>query len=158
MSLAWSTLVAAWLATPSVSAPAQVEWHKEPLLGIRSAHAMTYDAARGRVVLFGAAGVCQDTGKKRAPAYFAVKAALMTVARSLAEEVASSGVTVNVVSPGLILHESSYVESQRRMLPRVPVGRMGAPADVVGAVRFLLSDEASYVTGIDLEVDGGLHL
>jgi 3-oxoacyl-[acyl-carrier protein] reductase len=115
-------------------------------------------AEQGRVVLFGAAGVCQDTGKKRAPAYFAVKAALMTVARSLAEEVASSGVTVNVVSPGLIVHESSYVESQRRMLPRVPAGRMGVPADVVGAVKFLLSDDASYVTGIDLEVDGGLHL
>jgi 3-oxoacyl-[acyl-carrier protein] reductase len=87
-----------------------------------------------------------------------VKEAVGSVARSLALELAPAGITVNLVSPGLILHESSHADSQRRMLPRVPAGRLGSPADVTGAVRFLLSEEASYVTGVDLVVDGGLRL
>ena len=84
-------------------------------------------------------------------------AALIQLARSLALEVAESGVTVNVVSPGLIDHAHILRESQARMLPRVPLGRVGAPADVVAMVRYLLSTEASYVTGQVLTVDGGLQ-
>jgi NAD(P)-dependent dehydrogenase (short-subunit alcohol dehydrogenase family) len=115
-------------------------------------------AGGGRVILFGTSGAGQESGKRRAPAYFAVKEAVGSVARSLALELAPAGITVNLVSPGLILHESSHADSQRRMLPRVPAGRLGSPADVTGAVRFLLSEEASYVTGVDLVVDGGLRL
>lgn len=115
------------------------------------------EAGRGRVVLFAAAGADRQKAMLRAPVYFAAKAALIQLARSLALEVAESGVTVNVVSPGLIDHEHSHRESQARMLPRVPLGRVGAPADVVGMVRYLLSAEASYVTGQVLTVDGGLQ-
>jgi len=115
------------------------------------------EAGRGRVVLFAAAGADRQKAMLRAPVYFAAKAALIQLARSLALEVAESGVTVNVVSPGLIDHEHSHRESQARMLPRVPLGRVGAPADVVGMVRYLLSAEASYVTGQVLTVDCGLQ-
>jgi len=115
------------------------------------------EAGRGRVVLFAAAGADRQQAMLRAPVYFAAKAALIQLARSLALEIAASGVTVNVVSPGLIDHEHSHRESQARMLPRVPLGRVGAPADVVGMVRYLLSAEASYVTGQVLTVDGGLQ-
>jgi NAD(P)-dependent dehydrogenase (short-subunit alcohol dehydrogenase family) len=93
----------------------------------------------------------------RAPVYFAAKAAVVQLARSLAAEVAPQRITVNVIAPGLIEHPHSHAESQRRMLPRVPLGRMGTVADVVGAVRYLLSPEGDYVTGQVLTIDGGLQ-
>ncbi|MCC6672363.1 MAG: SDR family oxidoreductase [Planctomycetes bacterium] len=115
-------------------------------------------ARRGRVVWFAAAGAGDATAKARAPLYFAAKAALLSMARSLALEVAGSGVTVNVISPGVIRHPTSHGPSQERMTPRVPAGRAGGVDDVVGAVRYLLSEAAAYVTGTELTVDGGLAL
>jgi NAD(P)-dependent dehydrogenase (short-subunit alcohol dehydrogenase family) len=111
----------------------------------------------GRVVLFAAAGVDRDRGMRRAPVYFAAKAAVVQLARSLALEVASAGITVNVVAPGLIEHPHSHGDSQRRLLPRVPAGRLGTTADVTGTVRHLLSAEAAYLTGQVLTIDGGLQ-
>ena len=114
-------------------------------------------ARRGRVVLFAAAGVDKERAMLRAPVYFAAKAAVVQFARSLAVEVAPAGVTVNVISPGLIHHPHSHQDSQRRLLPRVPTGRLGTPADIVAAVRYLLDEASAYVTGQVLTVDGGLQ-
>lgn len=115
-------------------------------------------ARRGRVVLFGAAGIDGRTGMRRAPAYFAAKAALLTWARALALDLAGDHVTVNMVSPGIIPHASSHASSQARMAARVPAGRTGTPAEVARAVRFLLDPANGYVTGQNLDVDGGLAL
>lgn len=115
------------------------------------------EAGRGRVLLFGAAGVDRDRAMTRAPVYFAAKAALLQLARSLAAEVAPRNVTVNMISPGLIHHDQSHQESQRRMLPRVPMGRLGSVDDVTGLALWLLSAEAGYVTGQNFTVDGGLQ-
>ncbi|MEO6594619.1 MAG: SDR family oxidoreductase [Planctomycetota bacterium] len=114
-------------------------------------------ARRGRVILFAASGADKDRAMLRAPVYFAAKAAVVQLARSLAAEVAPAAVTVNVIAPGLIAHSDSHQESQRRMLARVPMARLGSPADIVGAVRYLLSPAADYVTGQVLTIDGGLR-
>jgi 3-oxoacyl-[acyl-carrier protein] reductase len=116
------------------------------------------DAGRGRVVFFAVAGVDHGTAHVRSPIYYAAKAAVTSLARSLALEVAPSGVTVNVVAPGVIRHPTSHAQSQVRVEKEVPLGRGGTPGDVLGVVELLLSDAGSYITGDVLTVDGGLAL
>jgi len=115
-------------------------------------------ARRGRILFFGASGLESQRGVRRAPAYFAAKAGLLVLMRALARDLAPHGVTVNMISPGIIDHPHSHAASQARMAGLVPAGRVGEPRDVAAAARFLLAADAAYVTGVDLDVDGGLSL
>jgi len=93
--------------------------------------------------------------------YAASKAGIVGFTKSLAKEMASRGVRANAVAPGYIqtaLTEVLPDEVQQTILANTPLARLGTPEDVAGAVRFLCSDEASFVTGEVLLVDGGLGM
>jgi 3-oxoacyl-[acyl-carrier protein] reductase len=93
--------------------------------------------------------------------YGASKAGIIGLTKSLARELGSRGVRANVVAPGYVRTRLTDVlpeEAQQAMLANTPLGRLGDPADVAGAVRFLVSDEASFITGEVLLVDGGLGM
>ena len=93
--------------------------------------------------------------------YAASKAGLIGFIKSVAQEVASRGVTANIVAPGLIetdMTRSLTERAQDDWMSRIPLGRLGTPADVASAVCFLASDEASYITGQVLAVNGGMYM
>ena len=92
--------------------------------------------------------------------YAASKAGLIGMSKALAREVASRGITVNVVAPGLIETDMTRALSEgtsEDWKTHIPLGRIGTPADVANAVCFLASDEASYITGQVLAVNGGMY-
>jgi 3-oxoacyl-[acyl-carrier protein] reductase len=93
--------------------------------------------------------------------YSASKAGIIGFTKALARELGSRGVRANVVAPGYVRTQLTEVlpeELQGAMLANTPLGRLGDPEDVAGAVRFLCSDEASFITGEVLLVDGGLGM
>lgn len=98
-------------------------------------------------------------GPKRQPAYHTSKGAVLNLTRDLAAAVAGWKVTVNTVSPGMVITEQSdgllSPEVERRLCDMTPVGRFGKPEEIAYAVRFLASEEAAFITGEELRVDGG---
>ena len=112
-------------------------------------------ARHGRVINISSVvgGVRGNAGQAN---YAAAKAGLVGFTRTVAAEVARRGVTVNAVAPGLVETELTQGIDQQRLLDNVPARRTGTPEEVAACVRFLASDEASYVTGTTLTVDGGL--
>lgn len=101
------------------------------------------------------------TGNPGQANYAAAKAGLVGMSKALAQEVASRGITVNVVSPGFVATPMTgrLPEQQRvRLAGAIPMGRLGQPDDVAAAVAYLASDEAGWVTGATLHVNGGMAM
>jgi 3-oxoacyl-[acyl-carrier protein] reductase len=125
----------------------------------RRALAGMAELRRGRVVFL--SSIAGSVGSAGQVNYAASKAGLVGMARSMARELGTRGVTVNVVAPGLIATDmtaSLVGERRERLLAQVPLARMGSVEDVAAVVGWLASDAASYVTGAVLPVDGGLGM
>lgn len=116
-------------------------------------------ARYGRII--NVTSVVAQTGNAGQSNYVAAKAGLIGLTRALAIEVASRNITVNAIAPGFIVSPMTDPLPQKakdELLTRIPLGRMGTDAEVAAAVVFLASEEAGYITGAVLDVNGGLHM
>jgi 3-oxoacyl-[acyl-carrier protein] reductase len=115
-------------------------------------------ARKGSIIFIGS--VSPFIGVPGQANYAAAKAGLVGLARSLAKEVATRSVTVNVVAPGLIETDmtNDLGGAKDQMMSLIPMGRIGQPSDIAGVVGFLASNHARYITGAVLCADGGLSL
>jgi 3-oxoacyl-[acyl-carrier protein] reductase len=144
------------------------EWDSQINLNLKSSWEMTQAALKhmmqkrwGRVISI--SSVIGKVGNVGQTVYSTSKAALYGMSMSLAREVASRNITVNTVSPGFI--ESPMTEKlitnqemKQNILGRIPVGRIGSPEEVAASVVYLASEEAAYITGIDLCISGGMWM
>jgi len=113
----------------------------------------------GRLV--GIASIVGSTGNPGQANYAAAKAGLVGMTKALAQEVGSRGITVNIVAPGFVetaMTDALTPEQKARLAERIPLARLGRPEDVAAAVVYLASDEAAWVTGATLHVNGGMAM
>ncbi len=139
-----------WNAVLAVNLTAVMKLSRGVLRGMMKAR-------HGRIVnISSASGAMGNPGQSN---YAAAKAGVIAMSKSLAKEVASRGITVNAVAPGFVATAMTEKlgESYRAEIDKmIPVGRMGSPEEIAASVLYLASDEAAYVTGAVLHVNGGL--
>jgi 3-oxoacyl-[acyl-carrier protein] reductase len=128
-------------------------------LCIQQALSPMMKARAGRIINI--TSVVAQMGNAGQANYVAAKAGLIGLTKAIAMEIASRNITVNAVAPGFIATPMTDVlpdKVKEELKTRIPLGRMGAPGDVTAAIVFLASDEAGYITGHVLDVNGGMYL
>jgi 3-oxoacyl-[acyl-carrier protein] reductase len=116
-------------------------------------------ARAGRII--NVSSVVAQSGNAGQANYVAAKAGLIGLTKAIAIEIASRNITVNAVAPGFVATPMTDVlpdKVKEELTTRIPLGRMGSPRDIAAAIIFLASDEAAYITGHVLNVNGGMHL
>jgi 3-oxoacyl-[acyl-carrier protein] reductase len=142
------------------------DWDKQLDTNLKGAFALIRAAARPMMKQHGGAivnltSVVGETGNAGQAAYSASKAGLIGLTKSVARELASRNIRVNAVSPGFIETDMTARisgETRARMVEDIPLSRLGAASEIAHAVVFLASDEASYITGEVLRVNGGMYM
>lgn len=142
------------------------EWYKVIETNLNSIYKMSkicvkpmFRARWGRIISIGS--VVGSSGNSGQVNYTAAKAGIMGFSKSLAQEVGSRGITVNVVAPGFIdtdMTASLPDMVKEEMLKRIPMRKLGDPSDIAAAVSFLASDSAKYITGETIHVNGGMYM
>jgi 3-oxoacyl-[acyl-carrier protein] reductase len=142
------------------------EWDQVLAVNLTATFRLARAATRGMMRrrfgrIIGITSVVGVTGNPGQGNYAAAKAGMIGMMKSLAQEYAKRGVTANCVAPGFIatpMTDKLNDKQREAILGRVPAGRLGSPADIAAAVVYLASDEAAYVTGQTLHVNGGMAM
>ena len=142
------------------------EWDRVIAVDLTAAFRLSRAVLRGMMKkrwgrIISITSVVGETGNPGQGNYAAAKAGLVGMTKSLAAEVASRNITCNAVAPGFIATAMTEVltDAQKETISqRIPAGRMGAPAEIAAAVVYLASEEAAYVTGTTLQVNGGMAM
>ena len=142
------------------------EWDQVLQVNLKSAMVLSRGAIRGMMKarwgrIVNISSIVGATGNPGQTNYAASKAGLVGFSKSLAYEVASRGITVNAVAPGFIttaMTEKLTDEQKASILSQVPAGRMGEASEIAAAVLYLASNEAAYVTGTTLHINGGMAM
>ncbi|WP_160725247.1 SDR family NAD(P)-dependent oxidoreductase [Bacillus sp. USDA818B3_A] len=115
----------------------------------------------GRIVSLSSVSAKRGGGVFGGPHYSASKAAVLGFSKNLAREVALDGITVNCVAPGLVntdIWKSLPEEDAKKVIDGIPMGRPGETEEIAATIAFLVSEEASYITGEEIDINGGSHM
>ncbi|HEY1710492.1 MAG TPA: 3-oxoacyl-[acyl-carrier-protein] reductase [Rhizomicrobium sp.] len=142
------------------------EWDQVIAVNLTAAFRLSRAVLRGMMKkrwgrIISITSVVGETGNPGQGNYAAAKAGLAGMTRSLAYEVASRNITVNCIAPGFIataMTDKLTDDQKTSLMPRIPAGRMGTPGDIAAAAVYLASEEAAYVTGETIQVNGGMAM